>query len=401
MADIELMKLLSMSSPSKIVLLILDGLGGLPRPETGKTELETARTPNLDSLAVKGICGLVDPVGQGITPGSAPGHAALFGYDPLHSEIGRGVLEAVGIDFDLQSGDIAARGNFCTVDGEGKITNRRAGRISTKRCTELCRLLDGMIINNVTILVRPVREHRFVAVFRGAGLVERVSESDPQQLGVTPLAIEALSPAAAKMASVANWFVDRARKALETHYPANMILLRGFSKRPQFQTMNEIYKLTPASITVYPMYRGLARLVGMEALETGITFEDELKTLRENYDRFDFFFVHVKAIDSAGEDGDFDRKVGVIEEVDRALPALIDLNPDVVVVTGDHSTPALLKGHSWHPVPLLISSPWCRPDGVTGFSESACIHGGLGRFPATEIMPLAMAHALKLNKFGA
>ena len=401
MADLELMKLLSMSSPSKIVLLVLDGLGGLPRPETGKTELETARTPNLDALAVKGICGLTDPVAPGITPGSAPGHSALFGYDPLHSEVGRGVLEAIGIDFDLQPGDIAARGNFCTVDGKGEVTDRRAGRISTDKCAELCQLLDGMIVENVTILVKPVREHRFAAVFRGNDLVEDVTESDPQRLGVAPLEIAPMSLAARKMALVANWFVDRARKTLETHYPANMVLLRGFSQRPQFETMDEVYKLTSAAITVYPMYRGLARLVGMEALETGTTFEDELKTLRENYGRFDFFFIHVKATDSAGEDGDFDRKVEVIERVDAALPGLTDLNPDVIIVTGDHSTPALLKGHSWHPVPLLLSSPWCRPDGVSEFSESACIFGGLGRFPATEIMPLAMAHALKLNKFGA
>jgi len=401
MADLELMKLLSMTTPSKIVLLVLDGLGGLPAPETGKTELETARTPNLDALALKGVCGFIDPVAPGITPGSAPGHAALFGYDPLNSEIGRGVLEAVGIDFDLQPGDIAARGNFCTVDGEGKITDRRAGRISTDECTELCQLLDGVMAENVAVLVKPVREHRFVAVFRGDGLAENVTESDPQQLGVAPLEIMPVSSAARKMASVANWFVYRAKTALETHYPANMVLLRGFSKRPQFETMGEVYKLTPAAITVYPMYRGLARLVGMKALETGTTFEDELETLRKNYDRFDFFFIHVKATDSAGEDGDFERKVKTIEQVDAALSGLTDLNPDVIVVTGDHSTPALLKGHSWHPVPLLLSSPWCRPDGVSEFSESTCVLGGLGRFPATEIMPLAMAHALKLNKFGA
>ncbi len=401
MADIELMKLLSMSSPSKIILLVLGGLGGLPEPETGKTELETAHTPNLDALALKSTCGLIDPVAPGITPGSAPGHAALFGYDPLHSEIGRGVLEAVGIDFDLQPGDIAARGNFCTVDGEGQVTDRRAGRISTDKCTELCQLLDGVMTEDVTILVKPVREHRFVVVFRGDGLAENVTESDPQRLGIAPLEVVPLSLAARKMASVANWFVYRAKKALETHYPANMVLLRGFSQRPQFKTMDEIYKLTPAAIIVYPMYRGLGRLVGMEALETGTNFEDELGTLRENYDRFDFFFIHVKATDSAGEDGDFDRKVRAIEEVDALLPGLTELNPDVIVVTGDHSTPALLKGHSWHPVPLLLSSPWCRPDGVSKFSESACIFGGLGRLPAIEIMPLAMAHALKLNKFGA
>jgi 2,3-bisphosphoglycerate-independent phosphoglycerate mutase len=401
MADLELMKLLSISSPSKIVMLVLDGLGGLPRPETGKTELETARTPNLDILAQKGVCGLVDPVAPGITPGSAPGHAALFGYDPVHSEIGRGVLEAVGIDFDLQPGDIAARGNFCTIDSEGKVTDRRAGRISTDECTELCQLLDGMMAEDATVLVKPVRDYRFIAVFRGNGLTDDVTESDPQQIGAAPLEIRPQSQAAMKMASVANLFVYRAKTALETHHPANMVLLRGFSRRPQFEMMDVVYKLTPAAITVYPMYRGLARLVGMESLETGTTFEDELTTLRDNYDRFDFFFVHVKATDSFGEDGDFDRKVEVIERVDAALPGLTGLNPDVIVVTADHSTPALFKGHSWHPVPLLLSSPWCRPDGVSEFSELSCVLGGLGRFPATGIMPLAMAHALKLNKFGA
>lgn len=401
MVDLGLMRLLSRSSLSKIVLLVLDGLGGLPRPETGKTELEAASTPNLDALVARGVCGLIDTVAPGITPGSAPGHIALFGYDPLHSEIGRGVLEAAGIDFELQPGDVAARGNFCTVDEAGLITDRRAGRIPTERCAELCQLLDGMTVDNVTTLVRPVREHRFVAVFRGGGLAEDVTESDPQQLGVAPLVVEALSPAAGKMASAANRFVDRARNALKLHHPANMVLLRGFSRRPQLETIGEIYKLVPAAITVYPMYRGLAQLVGMAALETGTTFEDELETLRENYDRFDFFFIHVKSPDSAGEDGDFARKVREIEQVDAALPALVDLNPEVIIVTGDHSTPALLKGHSWHPVPLLLSSPWCRPDSVTEFSESACVCGGLGRFPATELMPLAMAHALKLTKFGA
>lgn len=401
MSDLKLMKQLSRSSPGKIVILVMDGLGGLPRPETGKTELETANTPNLDKLAAGGVCGLVDPVGTGITPGSAPGHIALFGYDPLHSEIGRGILEAVGIDFPVEPGDVAARGNFCTVNDSGLLIDRRAGRISTEKCTELSKLLDGMTVDDATIMVRPVREHRFVAVFRGAGLVAEVSESDPQQLGVVPLTIESLSPEAGKMASVANQFVERARDLLKDQHPANMVLLRGFSHRPHLETMNEIYKLTPAAITVYPMYRGLARLVGMTSLKTGTTFEDELNTLRDNYNDYDFFFIHFKSTDSAGEDGDFDRKVRVIEQVDAALPALVDLKPDVVVITGDHSTPALLKEHSWHPVPLLLSSPTCRTDSATVFSESACATGGLGRFPATDIMPLVMAHALKLAKFGA
>ena len=401
MVDLELIKTISRSSPSKIVLLVIDGLGGLPHPDTGKTELETASTPNLDKLAVEGVCGLGDPVGPGITPGSAPGHLALFGYDPVSGNIGRGVLEAVGIDFDLHPGDVAARGNFCTVDKAGLITDRRAGRISTEKNSELCRLLDGLVIEDVKIFVCPVREHRFIAVFRGEGLAAELADSDPQQTGVTPKMVAALSPEAEKMAGIANQFVAQAKEALAEHVPANMILLRGFSKRPHFPTMGEIYQLKPAAIASYPMYRGLARLVGMEVLEAGSSIEDELKTLTQNYDNYDFFFVHIKGTDSAGEDGDFDRKVAVLEEIDGTLPRLLSLQPDVIVVTGDHSTPAVLKGHSWHPVPVLLHSRYCRTDKVSAFSESACLLGGLGRFPATQIMPLAMANALKLTKFGA
>ena len=399
--NLELIKTIAKPSPAKIVLLVIDGLGGLPNPQTGKTELETANTPNLDQLATKAICGLIDPVSPGITPGSAPGHLALFGYDPLTFNIGRGVLEAIGIDFDLESGDVAARGNFCTVDEAGLVTDRRAGRISTDKCAELCQLLDGLVIDKVKIFVCPVKEHRFIAVFRGEGLASDISDSDPQQTGVTPRVITTLNPQASRTASIASQFIAQAKATLGGHHPANMVLLRGFSQRPQFPKMGEIYKLKPAAIAGYPMYRGLAKLVGMEVLETGTSIEDEFVTLKQNYANYDFFFLHIKGTDSAGEDGDFDRKVKIIEQVDRALSSLINIKPDVLVVTGDHSTPALLKGHSWHPVPILLYSKWCRPDRVGEFSESACASGGLGRFPATQLMLLAMANALKLTKFGA
>jgi len=399
--NLEIIREISTPSPTKIVLLVIDGLGGLPNPETGKTELETAKTPNLDQLATKGVCGLIDPVSPGITPGSTPGHLALFGYDPVSCNIGRGVVEAMGIDFDLGPGDIAARGNFCTVDEAGQVTDRRAGRIPTEKCTELCRLLDGLVIEGVRLFVCPVREHRFVVVFRGEGLAPEVSDSDPQQVGVATRAIVALNPQADMMAAIATQFVAQAKKLLAGHYPANMVLLRGFSQRPHLPTMGEVYKLKPAVIAGYPMYRGLAKLVGMQVLETGASIKEEFVTLKQKYADYDFFFLHIKGTDSAGEDGDFDRKVRIIEEVDNTLPGLTSLEPDVIVVTGDHSTPALLKGHSWHPVPILLYSKWCRTDRVGEFSESACIFGGLGRFPATQIMPLAMAHALKLTKFGA
>ena len=401
MNNLELIKEIAIPTPSKIVLLVIDGLGGLPEPETGKTELETASTPNLDQLVAKGICGLTDPVAPGITPGSAPGHLALFGYDPVSCIIGRGVLEAVGIDFDLQSGDIATRGNFCTIDEKGSVTDRRAGRVPNERCIELCQLLDGRLIDGVKVLVSPVREHRFAAIFRGDGLALEASDSDPLRVGVPPKSVTALNPEASKLASVANEFIAQAKAALAEHYPANMVLLRGFSQSPHLPTMGEIYKLKPAAIASYPMYRGLAKLVGMEVLPTGATIEDEFMTLKQNYADYDFFFLHIKPTDTAGEDGDFDRRVKIFEQIDHTLPELIKLKPDVIVVAGDHSTPAILKGHSWHPVPILLSSEWCRPDRVSEFSEPACASGGLGRFPATQIMPLAMANALKLLKFGA
>jgi len=399
--NLELVKTITKPSPDKIVLLIIDGLGGLPHPQTGRTELETADMPNLDQLATEAICGVIDPVSPGITPGSAPGHLALFGYDPFSYNIGRGVLEAVGVDFPLESQDVAVRGNFCVIDEAGLVADRRAGRLSTEKCAELCQLLDGLVIENVKIFVSPVKEHRFMVVFRGEGLAPDVTDSDPQQIGAAPKSITALNPQAGKTASIATKFVAQAKATLAGHHPANMVLLRGFSQRPQFPTMGEIYKLKPAAIASYPMYRGLAKLVGMEILETGNSIEDELATLKQNYADYDFFFVHIKGADAAGEDGDFDRKVKIIEQVDRALPSLMDVKPDVLVVTGDHSTPALLKGHSWHPVPILLRSKWCRPDKVCQFSESACAGGGLGRFPAIHIMMLAMANALKLTKFGA
>ncbi len=401
MITLEQINEIALKTSSRIVFLVIDGLGGLPRPETGKTELETAYTPNLDQLAGDGICGLIELVGRGITPGSGPGHLAIFGYDPLRFSIGRGVLEALGIDLELDEGDVAARGNFCTIDDSGLITDRRAGRITTERNAELSSLLNTISIENARLLVTPVREHRFVVVFRGEGLSDNLTDTDPQKEGVAPKPALALSPQAERTAKIANRFADRARELLRGHHPANMILLRGFSRYPNLPTMSEVYKLRPAAIATYPMYRGIARLLGMENLKTGSSIEDEFITLKEHFKEYDFFFLHIKQTDSAGEDGDFEKKARIIEEVDALIPHLRGLDPDVIVVTGDHSTPAVLKGHSWHPVPFLLYSRWCRPDGVREFSERACLSGSLGTFPGVEVMPLAMANALKLNKFGA
>ena len=398
--QLKLMRELSVASPSKIVLLVIDGLGGLA-DSSGKTELETAITPKMDCLAAKGNCGLVQTVSEGITPGSAPGHLGLFGYSPLEYVIGRGVLEALGIDIDLQPGDVAARGNFCTVDASGLITDRRAGRITSEQGQELCARLSGIEIDGTNVLVQAVKEHRFVLVFRGKELTDQIDDTDPQRTGVAPLSAKAQAESGKHTANIVNAFISEAKQRLAGLKPANMFLLRGFSALPAFPSFEEIYKMRSAAIACYPMYRGLAKVVGMDVLPTGQTFSDELSTLEQNYTSYDFFFLHVKGADAAGEDGDFARKVTVIEDIDKQLPRLLDINPDVLIITGDHSTPAVLSGHSWHPVPCLLSSSNCRPDNITKFSETTCRSGGLGFLNATSLMWLAMAHGLKLNKFGA
>ncbi|MBI5956467.1 MAG: 2,3-bisphosphoglycerate-independent phosphoglycerate mutase [Chloroflexi bacterium] len=399
--DFDFLRDICVASTAKIVLLVLDGLGGLPREEGGKTELETAFTPNLDALAAKGMVGLINPVGPGITPGSGPAHLALFGYDPVRYQIGRGVLEALGIGFDLKDRDVAARANFATVDAQGLVSDRRAGRLATEKCLELCGLLRRIKLEDVELFVEPVKEHRFVVVFRGSDLSDHLTESDPQKVGLPPGEVRATRPKSARTARIVNEFVRQAHEILANHYPANAVLLRGFAQHPKLPTIPEIYGLQAAAIAVYPMYRGLAKLAGMSILATGTTVADEFATLAEHYASYDYFFIHVKGTDTAGEDGDFARKVRVIEEVDAELPTLLQLNPDVVVVTGDHSTPALLRSHSWHPVPFLLYSRWCRADAAREFGETACASGSLGTFPAVNIMGLALANALRLTKFGA
>lgn len=401
MSHFELMKELAVENNSKIVMVVMDGLGGLPWQPGGLTELETAKKPNLDKLAREGVCGLSTPIAPGITPGSGPAHLALFGYDPLTYEIGRGVLEAVGIGFEMGPNDVAARGNFCTIDANGLITDRRAGRIPTDVNAKLTALLQQIKLPNVETFVRTVKEHRFVVVFRGEGLSGDLSETDPQQVGLAPLPVEPHHPAAAATAALVNQWIARAREVLAEQHPANMLTLRGFAKTPALPSMTEVYKLNCGSIASYPMYRGVTSLIGMKLLPTGDTVPDEFVTLKQNFGAYDFFYLHVKKTDSYGEDGNFDSKVHVIEELDGLLPQLLALNPDVIAVTGDHSTPSLLKGHSWHPVPTLIWSKYCRSGLSATFSERECARGELGHFQATDLMPMLLANALRLAKFGA
>lgn len=393
---------LQVRNDSKIVMLVADGLGGLPMGPGGKTELETAATPNLDRIALNAVQGASIPVLPGISPGSGPGHLGLFGYDPLHYQIGRGALEATGIGFELQEGDVAIRCNFCTLDGDGNISDRRAGRIPSEESRAIVqRLSDSIAIDGIEVFVEPVKEHRFVVVFRGEGLGGNVRDTDPQQTGVPPLDPVAEDKGSEKTVEVAKEFLRQAREVLAGEAKANFHTMRGFAAKPNLPPYDEVYGLRAAAIAVYPMYKGLARLVGMDVVGSAQTLQDQVDTLADRWGDFDFFFLHFKYTDSTGEDGDFDGKVKRIEEFDAVLPQIEALGPEVMIVTGDHSTPSFMKSHSWHPVPTMLASCRCRPDGNSAFNESTCIRGGLGQFEAKHLMTLALANANRLGKFGA
>jgi 2,3-bisphosphoglycerate-independent phosphoglycerate mutase len=402
MADFDLMRELTMKTDAKIVLLVMDGLGGLPREPGGPTELEAARTPNLDRLAAESMLGLSIPIGHGITPGSGPGHLGLFGYDPVRYLIGRGVLEACGIGFPLTADDVAARGNFCSVDENMLITDRRAGRIPTEKCAELVKKLRAIALPEVEVFVEPVQDYRFVLVFRGKGLSAQLNETDPQQVGHAPLKVKAQAEGARRTADLANRWVAAARDILKAETPANMVTLRGWAKEPGLPTFTEIYQLKALALAVYPMYKGLASLVGMEVLPGLRSLDEQLKALKDNWAGYDFFFVHYKYTDSRGEDGDFAGKAAEIEKVDAAIPQFLAQDPEVFIVTGDHSTPAVWKAHSWHPVPTLLRARGLgRRNPAGGFGETECLKGALGHFPAADLMPLALAYAGRMAKFGA
>jgi 2,3-bisphosphoglycerate-independent phosphoglycerate mutase len=397
----DLTRELHHKNDSKIVMVVADGLGGLPMQPGGRTELETAQTPNLDALAARGVLGLSIPVIPGIAPGSGPGHLGLFGYDPLKYVIGRGALEATGIGFDLGPHDVAIRGNFCTLDADGRITDRRAGRIASEESKPLAIRLREVKIPGVELFVEPVKEYRFVVVLRAPGLGGDLHDTDPQATGVPPLEPEASKPGSEKTVEVVKQFVAQARRLLAGEKKANGVTLRGFSMKPALPSYDEVYGLRAAAIAVYPMYKGLARLVGMTIVGQAQTLAEQVAVLKEKWNEFDFFFLHFKYTDSTGEDGNFTAKVKRIEVLDAAMPEIAALKPKVLIVTGDHSTPSYLKSHSWHPVPTLLVSDCCRSDGSTTFGESTCLRGGLGQFEAKYLMPLALANAGRLNKYGA
>lgn len=388
---------------TKIVMLVMDGLGGLPMQLGGKTELETAKTPNMDRLAAEGMLGQTLPIDYGITPGSGPAHLSLFGYDPVAHEVGRGVLEAMGVGMFVHTGEVAVRGNFCTIDKDGLITDRRAGRIATEDAAKLIEKLKVIKLPGVEIEAKHVKEHRFALVMRGDGLSPDLEETDPQRTGVAPFAVVAKMPEAQKTADLFNQWVAEAKKILSDQPKANCLTLRGFATDPRLESFKQCYNLRAACVAVYPMYKGVSSLVGMDIVPVeGEAPADEFAAVSQVWNDYDFFFIHIKKTDSYGEDGNFDAKVHVIETVDEALPELLKLNPDVLIITGDHSTPAKLKSHSWHPVPFLLWAPdTIRPDTQKEFGERACAMGGLGTINSLEAMPLALGHAQRLTKFGA
>lgn len=400
--DLEFLRELVVPAQTKIALVLMDGLGGLPLQAGGKTELEAANTPHLDALAERSALGLTIPVGPGVTAGSGPGHLAIFGYDPIRYAIGRGAMEALGVGIELGSLDVAARGNFCSVDTSGLVTDRRAGRIPTQVNERLVERLRSIRIEGVELIVQTVKQHRFALVLRGEGLGDALTDTDPRRAGVPPLPVRALRSDSELAAELFNRFIARASRLLAGESLANMVLLRGFAGCPELPGYHEVFGLRAAAITLSGMCRGVARLAGMTVLPVaGEALADEFSTMERYWDEYDFFYLHVKDTDTAGSDGDFERKVRIIEEVDTLLPRLLALRPDVIIVSGDHSSPALLKSHSWHPVPTLLYSKFVREDRIAEFGERACGRGSLGVLPAKNLMPIAVANALRFEKYGA
>ncbi len=391
---------LAQATDHRVILLVIDGLGGLAHPDSGLTELESAATPNLDALANSGVTGLSVPIGPGLTPGSGPGHLALFGYDPIASNIGRGALSAIGIGLDFGAGDLGVRLNFCTLDGEGNIADRRAGRIATELNAELVATLAGANIGCPYELATE-SAHRAVLVLRGQDLSDQIVETDPQRVGIPPNDPRPLIPEASATAAVLQRFLNVVNERIGHRQQANSVLMRGYATSPSLPSLGQTWNLRPACAASYPMYKGLAHIVGMTILDTGDTFAGQIAAVERAWQQFDFFFIHYKPSDAAGEDGDWAGKSAAIEEVDAAIPQLLALSPASIAITGDHSTPAALRAHSWHPVPLLVAGSQTLPDRVETFGERSCMAGGLGHLPARGVLPTLLATAGRLAKFGA
>ncbi len=398
---------LTLKPNAKLVLLVLDGLGDLATKEQNYlTPLEAASTPNLDALSKESAQGRMIPVAPGITPGSGPGHLGLFGYDPLEFQVGRGVIEALGLGVELKPGDVCARANFATLDPKGIVTDRRAGRIPTETCEKLCAMLSAKIkkLGDTQVIIKAGKEQRFVVVFRGKGLEGPLTDADPNREGFAIPTVKPRDPKNAKQKKMAKLIADFYKAALPIiakEKPANGFLMRGIAHQPEIPLFEERYRLKPACLAVYPMYKGLAQLVGMDKIEGPQTIAEQFERYLTDYDKYDFFFIHYKYTDKAGEDGNFAAKQKAIEDLDAALPILLKKKPDVLAITGDHSTPCALKGHSWHPQPLLLHSAVSGWDKLERFTETGANSGSLGVFDAKFLIRLMQANAKMFDKFGA
>ena len=384
---------------SKICLLVIDGLGDIPKDRP--TPLEAAQTPNLDAITPKSALGLLDPVQVGVTPGSGPGHLALFGYDPIRYKIGRGLLEALGVGIEVGPLDLCLRANFATKEGE-IVVDRRAGRITTEECVRLCQKLEGIDhIEDVRIRIRPGKEHRFVVVFTGEGLSDAVTDADPQRSGKELVKAEPLTSKAEKTARIINQYISMSADILKGEPRANFILLRGAAAHPKLRSFPDRYRMKALAIATFPMYLGIGKLVGMETLNPGPGITQLFVSYQKNYDDYDFFYIHIKETDKAGEDGNYEEKIRIIEDIDHNLHILVDKAPDVLAITADHSTPVSLRSHSWHPCPILIHSRYLPSDGLNRFTEKNCCLGSLGRIAGIDLMPILLASGLRLKKYGA
>lgn len=398
---------LTLKTNAKLALIVLDGLGDLATKEQNYlTPLEAAHTPNLDALSKDSAQGRMIPVAPGITPGSGPGHLGLFGYDPLEFQVGRGVIEALGLGVELKPGDVCARANFATLDAKGIVTDRRAGRIPTEMCEKLCALLAAKIkkIGDTQIIIKAGKEHRFVVVFRGKGLEGPLTDADPNREGFAVPTVKPRDPKNAKqkkMAGLIAAFYKAALPILAKEKPANGFLMRGIAHQPNIPLFENRYRLKPVALAVYPMYKGLSQLVGMTKIEGPQTIAEQFERYLTEYDKFDFFFIHYKYTDKAGEDGNFAAKKKAIEDFDAALPILLKKRPDVLAITGDHSTPVAAKGHSWHPQPVLLHSALSGSDKLDRFTETGANTGSLGVFEAKYLLRLMQANAKQFDKFGA
>lgn len=404
----------------KVIFVICDGLADRPIPELGGlTPLEAAPTPHLDKLAYEAECGMMHTLGRGKTPGSDTAHLTLFGYDIATSYSGRGPIEVAGLGMELKHGDVALRGNMGTVI-DGMITDRRAGRIRV--VTPVCEALDGMEIDGVTFIVKPGTAHRAGVIIRGEGLSDAIIDADPHVPDVPIRTVTPTddTPEAKKTADVLNKFLARAHEVLKDHQfnkdriaagdlPANYLLVRGAGQYKQVESFEKRYGLSACCIAGGGLYKGIGAFLGMDILEVpGATalpdtdIEAKFKLAVDSLKKYDFVFVHVKAADSLGEDGDHAGKRDFIARIDQAVPVLAGRPDDTLLVwTADHTTPCEMKAHSADPVPIMYHGGAVRTDRVESFGERACGEGGLGFISGLDLMPQVMNLLGKLHLVGA